>query len=156
MWPLFNPTTVVVTFRLRGWCTLGVFVAGIHLSRTWMSGSFESMRWNVCAHRLGLGLKLLSKRGPGNGVTTLEKNPPYRRLTGVELWRCLMQHNEPNTLLTQLFWPPSPSPAPPPPDNQTYHRVKTRTVSLKLLHHHSSLLLIASRYKDLNYIQVIF
>ena len=25
MWPLFNPTIEVVTFRLRGWCMLGVF-----------------------------------------------------------------------------------------------------------------------------------
>ena len=30
----FNPTTEVVTFRLRGWCMLDVFVAGIHPSRT--------------------------------------------------------------------------------------------------------------------------
>ena len=31
----FNPTIKVVTFRLRGWCVLGVFfVAGIHPSRT--------------------------------------------------------------------------------------------------------------------------
>ena len=30
-----NPTIKVVTFRLRGWCVLGVFfVAGIHPSRT--------------------------------------------------------------------------------------------------------------------------
>ena len=33
-----------------------VFVAGIHPSRTWTSGSFESMRWNACMHRLDLGL----------------------------------------------------------------------------------------------------
>ena len=26
MWPLFNPTIKVVTFRLRGWCVLGVFL----------------------------------------------------------------------------------------------------------------------------------
>ena len=51
MWPFFNPTIKVVTFRLRGWCVLGVFfVAGIHPSRTWTSGSFESVRWNaLCA-----------------------------------------------------------------------------------------------------------
>ena len=30
----------------------GCVVAGIHLSRTWMSGSFESMRWNAWVHRL--------------------------------------------------------------------------------------------------------
>ena len=33
-----------------------VFVAGIHPSRTWTSGSIESVRWNVCVHRLDLGL----------------------------------------------------------------------------------------------------
>ena len=33
-----------------------VFVAGVHLSRTRMSGSFESVRWNACVHRLDLGL----------------------------------------------------------------------------------------------------
>ena len=33
-----------------------VFVAGIHLSRTWMSVSFESMWWNACMHRLDLSL----------------------------------------------------------------------------------------------------
>ena len=26
MWPFFNPTTKVVTFCLRGWCVLGVFL----------------------------------------------------------------------------------------------------------------------------------
>ena len=57
MWPFFNPTIKVATFRLRGWCVLGVFfVAGIHPSRTWTSGSFESVRWNACLHRLDLGL----------------------------------------------------------------------------------------------------
>ena len=30
----FNPTTELVAFCLRGWCMLGVFVAGIHPSRT--------------------------------------------------------------------------------------------------------------------------
>ena len=57
MWPFFNPTIKVGTFRLRGWCVLGVFfVASIHPYRTWTSGSFESVRWNACAHRLDLGL----------------------------------------------------------------------------------------------------
>ena len=38
---VFNPTREV-TFRLCGWCTLGVFfVARIHPSRTYMSGSFS-------------------------------------------------------------------------------------------------------------------
>ena len=33
-----------------------VFVAGIGPSRTWTSGSFESVRWNACVHRRDLGL----------------------------------------------------------------------------------------------------
>ena len=33
-----------------------VFVAGIHLSMTWMSRSSESMWWNACLHRLDLCL----------------------------------------------------------------------------------------------------
>ena len=33
-----------------------VFVASIHPSRTRTSESFESVRWNVCVHRLDLGL----------------------------------------------------------------------------------------------------
>ena len=57
MWPFFNPTVKVVTFRLCGWCLLGVFfVAGMHPSRTWTSGSFESVQWNACMHRLDLSL----------------------------------------------------------------------------------------------------
>ena len=51
MRPFFNPTIEVVTFRLRGWCMLGVFfVAGIYRSRTRMAGSFESVRLEcMCA-----------------------------------------------------------------------------------------------------------
>ena len=71
MWPFFNPTIKVVTFRLRGWCLLGVFfVAGIHPSRTWTSGSFESVRWNACVHRLDLGFFSHPKVFWGNGVWT--------------------------------------------------------------------------------------
>ena len=33
-----------------------VFVAGIYLSRTRISGSFESVQWNACVHRLDLSL----------------------------------------------------------------------------------------------------
>ena len=57
MWPFFNPTIKVVTFRLRGWCVLGVFLLPAFTRlRTWTSGSFESVRWNACMHRLDLGL----------------------------------------------------------------------------------------------------
>ena len=47
-----------------------VFVAGIHLSRTWMSGSFESVRWNACVHRLDLSLHSHPNEFLGNGVRT--------------------------------------------------------------------------------------
>ena len=48
-----------------------VFVAGIHLSRAWTSGSFESVQWNAqCVHRLDLGLYSHLKEFLGNGVWT--------------------------------------------------------------------------------------
>ena len=47
-----------------------IFVAGFHPSRTWMSGSLESVRWNACVHRLRLGLYSHPKEFSGNGVRT--------------------------------------------------------------------------------------
>ena len=32
------------------------FVASIHPFRTWMSGSFKSVQWNTCVHRLDIDL----------------------------------------------------------------------------------------------------
>ena len=46
------------------------FAAGIHPSRTRMSGSFESMQWNACVHRLDLSLYSHPKELQGNGVRT--------------------------------------------------------------------------------------
>ena len=46
------------------------FVAGIHPSRTWTSGSFESVRWNACVHRLNLSLYSYPQEFRGNGVRT--------------------------------------------------------------------------------------
>ena len=45
-----------------------VFVAGIHQSRSWMSGSFESVGWNACVHRLDLILYSHPKEFWENGV----------------------------------------------------------------------------------------
>ena len=45
-----------------------VFVAGIHLSRTLMSGSFESVQRNACVHRIELGLYSHPKKFFGNKV----------------------------------------------------------------------------------------
>ena len=53
---VFNPTVEVDTlssWMVRAGC---IFVAGIYLSRTCMSGSFESMQWNTHVHRLDPGL----------------------------------------------------------------------------------------------------
>ena len=47
-----------------------VFVANIHPSRIWMSGSFESVRWNAYVHRRDLGLYFHPKEFLGNGVIT--------------------------------------------------------------------------------------
>ena len=47
-----------------------VFLAGIHLSRTWMSGSFGSVQWNACVHRLDVSLYSHLKEFLRNGVCT--------------------------------------------------------------------------------------
>ena len=110
-WLFFNPTIEVVTFCLHGWCMLGVFVDGIHPSRTWMSGSLESVRWNACVHRLDLGLYSHPKKLLGNGVRTHDnskgKIPSTRKilLRGSNPQRCIAQDSEPNTLPNELFQP---------------------------------------------------
>ena len=83
--PFCNPTIEVVTFRLRGWCMRSpmMHVAGVYPSRTWMSGSFESVRWNACVHRLDLGLYSHPKEFWGewsrNPCQPQGKNPLYRK-----------------------------------------------------------------------------
>ena len=66
-----------------------VLVAGIHPSRTRMSGSFESVRWNTCVRKLGLGLYSDPREFWGNGVRThanfKEKNSLYRKLRRLNL-----------------------------------------------------------------------
>ena len=48
---------------LSSWMVLAgyVFVAGIHQSPTWMSGSFETVQWNAGVHRQDLGLSSHSR-----------------------------------------------------------------------------------------------
>ena len=60
MWPFFNPAIKVVTFRLRGWCVLGVFLLPAftrlgHEHQDLLS-PWRWNRWNACVHRLDLGL----------------------------------------------------------------------------------------------------
>ena len=44
---------ILSLWMVRAGC---IFVVGIHTFRTGMSGSFESVLWNACAHRLDLSL----------------------------------------------------------------------------------------------------
>ena len=87
-----------------------VFVAGIHPSRTWMSGSFESVGWNACVYTLGLYSHL--KEFGGNGfrthVSSKGKIPSTRKILlrgGSKPRHCITQDSEPNTLPTELFQP---------------------------------------------------
>ena len=69
---------------------------------------------NVCVHRLDLGLCSHLKEFLGNGVRT-HANSQGKILStwkiflsgGWNLWHCIMQDSEPNTLPTELFQPPS-------------------------------------------------
>ena len=51
-------------------CVFVVQLVGIQLSRSWLSGSFESVWWNACIHKLDLGLYSHPKQFWGNGVRT--------------------------------------------------------------------------------------
>ena len=91
---------------------LGVFVAGTHPPRTCISGSFESMRWKACVHRLDLGLYSRPKEFEGNGVRTHVNSQGKIPSTGKILprgasnpRRCT-KDSEPNTPSTELFRPP--------------------------------------------------
>ena len=88
---LSNPTIEVVTFCLHGWCMLEViFVACIHLSRTWISGSFESMRWNAYVQGLDLSLYSHPKEFWGNGVRSHINSKRQNLSTGSSKkgWTC--------------------------------------------------------------------
>ena len=88
-----------------------VFVTGIHLSRAWMSGSFESLQWNAFMHRLDLGLYSHPKEFWGNGVRAhvISKgkipstgSPEEDRTHSASSRRT---YSGPNTLPTELFQP---------------------------------------------------
>ena len=87
-----------------------VFVAGIHPSRTWTSGSFESVRWNAYVHRLDLGLYSHPKEFWGGMefqpmLTPREKSPLPENIPrgGSNPWRCGQRAQ---ALPTELFRPP--------------------------------------------------
>ena len=74
---LSSHSHIIVTYVFRGWCTLGVFVAHIHPSRTYMKvrgggggGGQWSVPWNACVHRLDLGFYFHPKEFLGIGIRT--------------------------------------------------------------------------------------
>ena len=75
------------------------FVAGIHPCRTSMSGSFESVRWNACVHRLDFGLyshPRVFRAWSQNPCWLQGENPIYRRLRGESnprLWTASPAHH---------------------------------------------------------------
>ena len=107
MWPFFNPTMhrgshISSSQMVYAGC---VFVAGIHPSGTWTTGSFRSVRWNACVHRLDLGLYSHPKEFWGNGVRThvnpKGKIPSTWKILprgGSNPWCCIKQDSTPNTL----------------------------------------------------------
>ena len=56
-----------------------VFVAGIHPSRTWMSGSFKSMQWSAHVHRLDFILSSERVLGESQLMLTPREKSPYRK-----------------------------------------------------------------------------
>ena len=92
-------------------CVGCVFDAGIHLSRTWMSGPFKPVLWNACVHRLDLGWYCHLRERVANGVRTNLNWKGKMTSTG-SFWggsnlRCVTQDSKPITLPTELFPPQS-------------------------------------------------
>ena len=73
----FNPTTVVVTFSLREWCTLGVFLLSVFTRQNMKVRIFCSSPWNACVHRLDLGL--YSQKVLANEVGTQEEKKKKKK-----------------------------------------------------------------------------
>ena len=81
-----------------------VSVAGIHPCRTWMSGSFESVRQKcMCAQNgpwLGNGVR--THVNPKGKIPSTRKKFPRG---GSNAWHCIKQASEPNTLPTSYSSP---------------------------------------------------
>ena len=86
--------------------------AGIHPSRTWKSGSFESVQWNACMHRVDLSLYFHLREVLGNGVRTHVNSKGKISSTGSSeedrTHNTTTQDSEPNTPPAELFPPSSP------------------------------------------------
>ena len=97
MWPSFNPTIEVVTFRLRGWCMLGVFLLPAFIRPGSECQDLLSPCDGMHVCRLDLGLYSHPKEFWANGVTThvnskgkfpsTGKNSPQRRIEPAALYQ---------------------------------------------------------------------
>ena len=78
-----------------------------------MPGSYESLQWNACVHRLDLGLNSHPKEFKGmksEAMLSQRQKSLYQRLRERSNPQgCIMQDYVPNTLLTELFRPPTES-----------------------------------------------
>ena len=81
MWPFFNPTIKVVTFRLRGWCVLGVFVlpAFTRLGHERQDLLSPCDEMHVCTDQTSV-FTLIRKSFLGNGVWTHVVTPREKSL----------------------------------------------------------------------------
>ena len=100
---------ILSSWMVHAWC---IFVTSIHLPRTWIPGSFESLWWNACVHRLDLSFYSHLKEFWGNGVRThvdsMGKIPSTRKILprgGSNLQRWFKQDSDPNTLPTSHSGP---------------------------------------------------
>ena len=114
MWPFLNPTSVVVTFRLRGWCLPSVFfccrhspVMGMNV-RIFRVRAMERMYVQIRSRFILSSKRVYSGMESEPILTPRKKNPLYRRLRGESNpRRYITQDSEPNALPTELFRPRS-------------------------------------------------
>ena len=105
---IFNSTIEVVTFRLHGWCMLGVFLL---LAFTHLGHECQNLfvGWNrMCAQIRPWFILIQKSIGWMKSAPRLtpRKNPLYRKLRGgSNPHRWIMQDSEANTLLTELIQP---------------------------------------------------
>ena len=103
MWPFFNPTIEVVTFWLREWCMLGVFLlsAFTHLGHECQDLLSLCDGMHVCTDYSSVYTLILKHFGGNKSQKPCqlqEKNPLYRRFRGGSNPRCwITQDSEPNT-----------------------------------------------------------
>ena len=105
----FNPAFELVTFRLRGWCMLGVFLLPAF---TCLGHACNGM--HVLYAQTGPRFIILIRKSLGGMesepmLIPREKIPSTGKILlrgGSNPWHCIKQNGEPNTLPAELLWPP--------------------------------------------------